>query len=78
MSFNVQDFKSASDDNVPSFLREAQNGTTAIIAHETLMEWGLIGKGARLINNDAVNTLAVQLHSASATEGPSAATVSTG
>ena len=63
MSFNVQTLKSASDENVPSFLREAENGTTSAIAHDSLMEWGLITKGARVINNDSVNNLLVQLHS---------------
>jgi len=63
MSFNVQTLKSASDDLIPSFLREAQNGTTTVISHDTLMEWGLIGKGARIINNDSVNNLDIQLHS---------------
>ena len=27
------------------------------------MEWGLIGKGARIINNDSSNNLEVKLHS---------------
>ena len=63
MSFNVQTFKSASDENIPSFLREAENGTTAKINHDSLMEWGLITKGARIINNDSSNNLLVQLHS---------------
>ncbi len=63
MSFNVQTLKSATDDNIPSFLREAENGTTDVLAHSTLMEWGLIGKGARIINNDSTNNLEVNLHS---------------
>jgi len=67
MSFNVQTLKSASDDNVPSFLREAENGLLAVIAHDTLLEWGLIAKGARIINNDVTNNLSVNLHSATGT-----------
>ena len=63
MSFNVQTLKSASDDLIPSFLREAQNGTTSAINHDSLMEWGLITKGARIINNDNVNNLEVKIHS---------------
>lgn len=62
MSFNVQTLKSATDDQIPSFLREAENGTTSVISHSTIMEWGLIGKGARIINNDSLNNLQVQLH----------------
>jgi len=62
MSFNVQDLKSAADDNIPSFLREAQNGTTSAIRHNTIYEFGLIGKGARIINNDSLNNLDVRLH----------------
>lgn len=62
MSFNVQTLRSASDDNVPSFLRQAENGTTTAIRHDTLLEFGLLGKGARIINNDAVANLDVRLH----------------
>ena len=63
MSFNVQTLKSATDDNIPSFLREDENGTTSVLAHNTIMEWGLIGKGARIINNDSSNNLEINLHS---------------
>jgi len=62
MSFNVQTLKSASDERVPSFLRAAQVGTTAAIRHNTIYEFGLIGKGARIVNLDAVNELIVRLH----------------
>jgi len=62
MSFDVQTLKSASDDLIPSFLREAENGTTAVISHNSIYEFGLITKGARIINNDAVNNLDIQLH----------------
>jgi len=67
MSFNVTEFRSASDENVPSFLREAENGTTTAIRHNTLYEFGLMGKGARIINDDSTNTLAVRLHNPQAT-----------
>jgi len=63
MSFNVQSLKSASDDNIPSFLRSVEVGTTANIFHNTLLEFGLIGKGARIVNNDSVNSLGFKLHS---------------
>jgi len=62
MSFNVQTLKSASDERVPSFLRSAQVGTTAAIRHNTIYEFGLIGKGARVVNLDAINELVVRLH----------------
>ena len=67
MSFNVQTFNSASDDNVPSFLRTPENGTTTAIRHNTIYQFGLIGKGARIINNDNTNNLDVRLHNPKAT-----------
>ena len=67
MSFNVAVFKSATDDKIESFLREAENGTTAAIRHNTILEWGMIGKGVRVINNDAQYDLIVRLHSRSGT-----------
>lgn len=67
MSFNVQTLKSASDTNVPSFLREPENGTIVAIRHNTLMEWGLLGKGARIVNNDSAANLIVRLHNPRAT-----------
>jgi len=67
MSFNVELLKSASDDLIPSFLRAAENGTTSVIAHNTIYEFGKIGKGARIINNDSLNDLQVQLHTDTAT-----------
>jgi len=67
MSFNVQTLKSASDDNIPSFLRSAEVGTTTAIRHNTLFEFGLIGKGARIVNLDPNNALTVRLHNLRAT-----------
>jgi len=67
MSFNVETLKSASDDLIPSFLRAAENGTTSAIRHNTIYEFGLIGKGARIVNNDSLNNLDVRLHNPSAT-----------
>jgi len=67
MSFDVQRFKSATDDIIPSFLRTPENGTTTAIRHNTIYEWGLIGKGARVINNDNINNLNVRLHNPQAT-----------
>jgi len=67
MSFNVQTLKSASDDLIPSFLRSPENGTTTAIRHNTIYEFGLIGKGARIINNDSTNNLDVRLHNPQAT-----------
>jgi len=63
MSFDVQTLRSASDDLIPSFLRSPENGTTTAIRHNTIYEFGLIGKGARIINNDSTNNLDVRLHS---------------
>jgi len=67
MSFNVQTLKSATDDQIPSFLRTPENGTTTAIRHNTIYEFGLIGKGARVINNDSTNNLDVRLHNPQAT-----------
>jgi len=67
MSFNVQELRSATDDLIPSFLRTPENGTTTAIRHNTLYEFGLIGKGARIINNDATANLDVRLHNPNAT-----------
>jgi len=67
MSFNVQTLKSATNDLIPSFLRSPENGTTTAIRHNTIYEFGLIGKGARVINNDSTNNLDVRLHNPNAT-----------
>jgi len=67
MSFNVQTLKSATDDQIPSFLRTPEVGTTSAIRHNTLFEFGLIGKGARIVNNDSLNDLVVRLHNPNAT-----------
>jgi len=67
MSFDVQQLKSASDENIPSFLRAVEVGTTTAIRHNTLYEFGLIGKGARIVNLDAVNALTVRIHNPNAT-----------
>jgi len=67
MSFNVEELKSASDDNVPSFLRSAEVGTTTAIRHNTIYEFGKIGKGARIVNLDPSNPLIVRLHNPRAT-----------
>jgi len=66
-AFNVQTLKAATNENVPSFLRAPENGTTSNIAHDTLFEFGLLGKGARIVNNDASNNLNVRLHSPTGT-----------
>jgi len=67
MSFNVETLKSASDDNVPSFLRQPENGTTTAIRHNTIYEFSKLGKGARVVNNDNINNLTVRLHNPRAT-----------
>jgi len=62
MSFNVEELKSASDDNVPSFLRSPEVGTTSNISHNTIYEFGKIAKGARVVNLDSANALVLRLH----------------
>jgi len=61
--FNTSELKSASDDLIDSQNREPQAFTTATVSHDTLLEFGLIGKAARIINDDAVNNLTYRLHS---------------
>ena len=67
MSFNVESLKSATDDNIPSYLRSPENGTTSAIRHNTIYEFGLMGKGARIVNNDPSNNLDLRLHNQRAT-----------
>jgi len=67
MSFNVELLKSATDDQIPSFLRSPEIGTTSAIRHNTIYEFGKIGKGARIVNNDSLNDLIVRLHNPQAT-----------
>jgi len=63
LSVLPQNLKSATDDNIPSSNREPQAFTTAAIRHDTILEFGLIGKGARIINTDGTNNLTFRLHS---------------
>jgi len=65
--FNVEQLKAATNENVPSFLRAPENGTTSNIVHDTILEFGLLGKGARIVNNDTLNNLNLRLHSPTAT-----------
>jgi len=67
MSFRVEDLRSASDDLVPSFLRTPENGTLTNISHNTIYEFGLIAKGARITNSDGTNNLILRLHNNRAT-----------
>jgi len=67
MSFNVEEFKSASDDSVSSFLRSPEVGTTSAIRHNTIYEFGKLGKGARIVNLDGLNPLVIRLHNPNAT-----------
>jgi len=67
MSFNVEELRSATDDLIPSFLRSAEVGTITAIRHNTIYEFGKLGKGARIVNNDTTNNLIVRLHNPRAT-----------
>jgi len=66
-AFNVQKLKAATNEDVPSFLRAPEVGTTTNVLHDTILEFGLIGKGARIVNLDTVNNLTVRLHDAAQT-----------
>jgi len=61
-SFNSSELKSASDDLIPSENREPQAFTTAVVRFNTLIQFGKIGKAARIINDDATNDLVYRLH----------------
>jgi len=61
--FNAATLKSAADDLIPSQNREPIGFTTAVLNHDTLLQFGLLGKGFRLINDDSVNVLTYRLHS---------------
>lgn len=63
MSVLPQNLKSATDDQIVSSNREPQAFTTTAIRHDTILEFGLIGKGARIINTDGTNNLTYRLHS---------------
>jgi len=67
MSFNVETLRSASDDLIPSFLRAVEVGTTTAIRHNTIYEFGKIGKGARIVNLDPSNELTFRIHNRLAT-----------
>lgn len=63
MSVLPQNLKSATDDNIPSSNRETEAFTTTAVRHDTLIEFNLVGKGARIINTDGTNNLTYRLHS---------------
>jgi len=63
LSVLPQNLRSATDDNIDSINREPQAFTTTAIRHDTILEFGLIGKGARIINTDSTNNLTYRLHS---------------
>jgi len=63
LSVLPQNLKAANDDRIPSSNREPEGFTTVAVRHDTILEFGLIGKGARIINLDATNNLVYRLHS---------------
>jgi len=60
---SFENFRAASDINIPFEARLPENFTTANIAHDTLLEFAKIAKRARIVNLDAANNLTVRLHS---------------
>jgi len=63
LSVLPQNLKAANDDRIPSSNREPEAFTTTAVRHDTIIEFGLIGKGARIINTDGTNNLTYRLHS---------------
>jgi len=60
---SFENFRAASDINIPFEPRLPENFTTANISHETLLEFAKVCKKARIVNLDATNNLIVRLHS---------------
>jgi len=63
MSVLPPNLKAANDDRIPSSNRETEAFTTTAIRHDTILEFSLLGKGARIINTDGTNNLTYRLHS---------------
>jgi len=63
LSVLPQNLLSATNDEIPSSNREPEAFTTAAVRHDTLLEFNLIGKAARIINDDSTNNLTYRLHS---------------
>jgi len=63
LSVVPQDLRSATNDSIPSTIREPETIGTAAIAHDTLLQFRGLGKGARIINTDGTNNLVYRLHS---------------
>jgi len=65
--FDTGNLRAATNENIPSFLRTPEVGTTSNVSHDTAYEFGLLGKGARIVNLDSLNNLTVRLHDPAAT-----------
>jgi len=60
---SFDNFRAASDINIPFEPRLPENFTTSTVSHETLLEFAKVCKKARIVNLDATNNLIVRLHS---------------
>lgn len=64
MSFvNFSEFRAASSLEIPFTTREPESFTTTVLNHSTVLEFGLVCKGARITNDDTIANLTVRLHS---------------
>jgi len=62
-SIDTRNFKAASSLEIPFTAIEPEVFTTAALNHSSVLEFGGIFKGARIINNDSIAALNVRLHS---------------
>lgn len=60
---SIESLKPASSLELQKISRLPEDFTTAVVAHYCSMEFGGFGVGAKIINNDGVNTLTYRLHS---------------
>jgi len=64
MSFvNFDNFRAVSDIEIPFQSRDPEDFTTAVLNHSTVLEFARVCKQAKIINNDAINTITYRLHS---------------
>jgi len=62
-SVDTRNFKAASSLEIPFTSREPEIFTTTVLNHSSILEFGAIFKGARIVNNDSIASLNVRLHS---------------
>jgi len=59
----IETLKPASSTELEKISREPEDFTTAVVRHFCSMEFHAWGVGAKIINNDSLNTITYRLHS---------------